>query len=310
MEIIRPDRLRAGDRVYIAAPASPPDPEKLDRGVRFLRELDLIPVISPCNYLRHGYLAGHDSQRIDDLHSALKDDAIRAIFCARGGYGSPRLLSRIDYSLMREHPKILVGFSDVTALLCAFFTLSGVVTFHGPVLAGNPILPFTLAHLKKQLFGFDGSFTWPGELEPLQPPRPHSSLLSGNSFGGCLSILSTLCGTPFHSHNQDQIVFIEEVNEAPYRIDRLMNHLKQAGWFSSARAIILGSLTGCIQKPDDAEPTLEISDIIRELFNECLSPVFSYPMFGHISEMMTFPIGINITIDRKSIIQGISGVCS
>ena len=150
--------------------------------------------------------------------------------------------------------------------------------------------------------------TWPGKLEPLQPLRPQSSILSGTSSGGCLSILSTLCGTPYHSRGQDQFVFIEEVNEAPYRFDRLLTHLKHAGWFSSAQAIILGSLTGCTQRPDDAEPTLEIRDIIREIFSECLTPVFSYPMFGHINETITFPIGVSLTIERDTIIQDIAGV--
>lgn len=294
--------------MYIAAPASPPDPRKLDRGVRFLRDLGLSPVVSPGNYLRHGYLAGNDSQRIDDLHSAIMDDSIRAIFCARGGYGSPRLLSRIDYSLMRTHPKILVGFSDVTALLSAFFTLSGVVTFHGPVLAGDQMTPFTLAHLKQQLFGFEGSLTWPGQIETIHSPLPQHTSLSGTSFGGCLSILSSLCGTPYHSSCRNQVIFIEEVNEAPYRIDRLMNHLLQAGWFSTTKAIVMGSLTGCTQRSDDPEPTLDIPDIIRELFGQSRTPVFSYPMFGHINETITFPIGISLTINRNSIVQDISGV--
>lgn len=308
MDLIKPNRLRAGDCVYIAAPAGPPNPELVRRGVLFLEGLNLCPVVSPHLFARHGYLAGTDEIRADDFNQALMNPDYRAIFCARGGYGSPRLLDLINYDAIRSDPKIIVGFSDITALLLAIFSQTGVVVFHGPILAGNQLTPYSRESLVKQLFGFKTHLKWPGQLTTLLAPSNLASINQGTVMGGCLSLLSILCGTRYQPNVEKSIVFIEEIHEAPYRLDRLLNHLRLCGFFKNVKALLMGAFVDCDQKDEDKEPTLSFIDILFDLFGSTSIPVYHFPHIGHIPDTLTVPIGIPISLESNSIIQTESGV--
>ena len=219
--IIRPPRLRPGDQIGVISPAGPVNRSDLQPGLRLLESSGFRVLVAPHVYNRRGYLAGDDEARLADLHAMFQDKDIKAIFCARGGYGSLRLLSKIRYDLIKESPKIFVGYSDITALLMAIYKKTGLVTFHGPM--------FRELALRSQE-------NWESLLGLLSSKQlVKLSLTEGSAFingratgpliGGNLSLICHLLGTPFFPSLDGCILFIEEKGEALYRLDRMITHL-------------------------------------------------------------------------------------
>lgn len=312
MSIIKAPALRPGDTIAVIAPAGPPDPIRLDRGVRLFRDAGYRIRPGHTLSLRTGYLAGSDAERAGELNRCFRDPEIRCILCARGGYGSMRILDQIDYDAIQKYPKILVGYSDITALLMAIHRQTGLVTFHGPMPGAPDVSDWSFQQLIRQISGqYTPGTSWmqaPDSTEPAawgvhEGPRPAARML-----GGCLSILATLSGTPWEPADDPFILFLEDTGEAPYRIDRLLTHLTHTHWFRHCCGLALGDFIQCDQRADDPEPTPAVWDVIRERLEELSIPVLSGLPLGHGLHNTTIPLGIRARIDGNTLIQLERGV--
>ena len=289
----KPDRLRKGDRVRLIAPASPFDPGLFRAGQRVLEGLGLVPVASRDGFAREGFLAGSDQRRAEELKRALQEEDTRAVWCIRGGYGTARLLPLLDLPRLRRHPKLLVGFSDITALLVQLTRPGGFVTVHGPVITQLPRLPAShLRWLKAMLFEADAPQQVPlGRTRTLVPGRAEGRLMAGN-----LSILASLAGTRFAPDLSGAVLCIEEVGEKAYRLDRLFWQLVSAGLLKRVRGILLGELVGC--QPEGAG-----RHSARRVLERAISllglPALSGAAFGHGRHNLALPVGVRARLDAE-----------
>ncbi|MHB8634891.1 MAG: S66 peptidase family protein [Fimbriimonadaceae bacterium] len=290
---IWPKPLEPGNTVALIAPASPTDAKDVDDIVSRLSALGLKSRQMPHVLEKTGLFAGPDSDRAADINSALADASIHAIACVRGGWGCARILPLIDWPQLRATPKPIIGFSDVSSLLAAAWLKTGVVTFHG-MWAPRPDDPFTVQAWKQalmtskpfDLFGFgnpNGSIT---TLTPALEP------VTGTLLGGNLTVLNQLIGTGYLPSFDNGIVFLEDVNEPPYRLDRMLTQLHMAGQFSGVRAIILGQFVRC----DDADLDIKSADILREFFASIDVPTVANAPFGHIRHQVILPVGAAATL--------------
>jgi len=265
-----PKLLRQGDTVAIIATSGPCDPERLAKGLEAVKSMGLIPWVMESCHSRHGFLAGTDDIRLKDLHTAFAAPDVRGIFVARGGYGAARLLPHINYSLIRNNPKVFVGYSDVTALHVAINQRCGFITFHGPMPGvdfSQEIHPLTLESFKRMVFE--------GVAPQLSGVTLTPGRVTGPIIGGNLSLLAASLGTPFELDTRGKVLFIEEIGEEPYRIDRMFLQLKHAGKLRDAAGILLGDFT-----PQSIE-TLQIS--INELIIPEKKPTLAGLACGHTS---------------------------
>ncbi len=287
-----PPPPRPGDTVAVVAPSGPPDSERLARGIRVLEGLGLKVVVGAHVLGRDRYLAGPDAGRAADLRDAWCDPAVSAVFCARGGYGATRLLGHLgrpDWDAMRAAgPKALVGSSDVTALHSAFAVELGVASWFGPMPACSTISdpegpePRTFENLTAALAGAPPTITGDRVIVPGEVTAPVT--------GGNLTLLAALCGTPYALSARGRIVLLEDVTEAPYRIDRMLTQLLQAGALDGAAGFVLGSWVGC----GDPYPVLE------ELLAPLGVPVIAGLPIGHGKPQFSVLLGALGAIDAKS----------
>ncbi|HET8539490.1 MAG TPA: LD-carboxypeptidase [Anaeromyxobacter sp.] len=293
--MIVPPPLRRGDPVRVIAPSSPFDPDAFARGVEALSgRLGLVPRMRDDVVARRAYLAGDDARRIEEWREAVGDPEARAIFCARGGYGAMRILPAVDPAPLRERPKLLVGFSDVTALH-AVLNRAGLATVHGPVVTQLGRAPEdALAHLEALLAGTAPRADAWGSPPPgagvvaartIRPGRASGPLL-----GGTLAILAHLAGTPFAPPLDGAILFLEEVGEAPYRIDRYLTHLRLAGALDGIAGLAVGGLTRC----DDAG--VLGADVVRDVALELGVPAIEGVPAGHDDANFALPLGARATL--------------
>lgn len=297
----KPPRLRPGAAVALIAPASPVSDEKLEKALANLAALGFRVKEGASLRARHGYLAGPDEARLADLHRAFADPEVEAVWCVRGGYGITRLLPYLDYSVIKKNPKLFIGYSDVTALHLAIGQKTGLTTFHGPV-AASDFPENTLAHLKAALMEPVAPYliAAPGEQEELpggeyRPFTIAPGKASGPLTGGNLSLLAALAGTPFEPSFRRKIVFIEEVGEQPYRVDRLLTQLLQATDLKQAAGIVLGVFTECTAK--NPEFSLTLPETLRDRLGNLDIPVFYGLPFGHVAHQATFPYHIKAEMD-------------
>jgi len=302
--LIRPDRLHYGDTIGIIAPASaPPDPKNIDRSVAVLERLGFKPRLAPHVRHRWGYLAGSDRDRASDLMQMFADRKVKAIICVRGGYGTARLLPRLDYQTIRANPKIFVGYSDITSLHCAFLIKSSLVTFHGPMLNSDFVkqnLPtFTLQSFLRTLMQPSA----PGSIRAGYKRKTVSILrrgvVSGPLMGGNITLLCASLGTPWQPSFKNQVLFFEDLDEAPYRFDRMLTHLLNAGLLQQVAGIAIGVNTNC--RDPKAKHAREYRQTLEDVFKDRLLPlkvpiVTGLP-FGHIPLNTTLPIGVRVTLD-------------
>lgn len=291
---LRPPRLGAGSRVALIAPAGPVNAERVERALEQCRALRLEGVIGASALGRHGYLAATDAARLTDLVSALADPATDAIWALRGGYGTMRLLAQLDSSALRDHPKAFIGFSDNTALHLAF-ARAGVVTFHGPH-AGGPFPPFAEHCFRRILFEASPAGVLP---MPAHVAKPHTLVpgkVEGHLAGGNLALLAATCGTGAALDARGAILFIEDVGESTYRIDRSLAQLRLAGALDGVAGLAFGAFTE--PRPEDADPPLE--DLFAELAETLGVPsVLGVPV-GHIDENWTLPLGVRARLDATA----------
>ncbi|MBA2946650.1 S66 peptidase family protein [Streptomyces himalayensis] len=293
--LTRPARLTPGARVAVVAPSGPVPEERLQAGVDILRAWDLDVVVGPHVLDRHAefsYLAGADEDRAADLQSAWCDRSVDAVLCARGGYGAQRMVDLLDWDAMRAAgPKVFLGFSDITALHEAFAIRTGLVTLHGPMVAGVDFLKNTRAQeqLRATLFDPESVRTISSSGAPLVPGRAH-----GITLGGCVSLLAADLGTPFARRSAGGgILMIEDIGEEAYRLDRILTQLLRAGWLDGVAGIALGSWVEC-------GPPEEVRAVLADRLGGLGVPVLEEFGFGHCEGALTVPFGVAAELDADA----------
>lgn len=256
------------------------------------------------SYVRKGsgYKSRTSEERVEDIHRMFSDTEVKAVFCIRGGYGSPQLLDRLDYDLIRSNPKIFLGYSDITALHLAINKFSGLVTFHGPVMLSS-FSKYTFDHFYKALFDTTPVGTirnsdaknFLREAFPVRTIRPGKA--KGRLTGGNLSLISALMGTPYEIETAGRIVCIEDVDEEPFRIDRMLTQLSLAGKLSAAAGIAFGRCSGCEVKDSSQTWDYSLGEVLDNILGKLDIPVFYGLNFGHTSEQATLPFGVEAEID-------------
>ena len=299
--MLLPRALRSGDLIGIAAPASPPDTEAVQQGVALLEARGYRVRLGRhlFNTAEHcGYLAGRDQDRAADLNALFADREIAAIFCARGGYGSMRLLHHLDWNVLGANPKIFVGYSDITSLHLAIHRRLSLVTFHGPMLSALPRCSDTALAVFWNLLERPEPF---GMLpaDPALLQTVVSGSVTGALTGGCLSLLAAACGTHDAPDFCGKIVVIEDVGEAVYRADRSLMQLANAGYLAQAAGFVLGNITGWREQepfPDRNTPAALWQDTCGLLQSPALS---GFP-FGHEPDPLTLPLGVRARLDADA----------
>jgi len=305
-DVIKPRMLRAGSRVGLVAPAGPLlERDDLTRGQELCRALGYEPVLLPNVARQYGYLAGTDDERLADLNAALRDPALDAVWCLRGGYGLTRILHRVDYKGLARAPKVVIGYSDVTALLAAIARETGLVTFHGPI-AISSLSPFSRWHLDRVLT----SPSAPGRLGRVAPPSDvlvpgdprivtlKSGIAEGRLVGGNLSLLQCLLGTHYAPDFDGALLFMEDVGEALYRVDRMLSHLRMAGALDKLAGVVVGQFTEMERDSDDG--ALGFDEVLATYFLPLGIPVaYGFPI-GHITEKWTLPVGVKARLDATA----------
>ena len=288
--LVRPPVLQKGDTVGIVAPAGPVNRQQFEAGALALQELGLVPVFSQGIFERKLYFAGGVRRRVDELHEMFRLPEVKAIICARGGYGSNHLLPHLNLGLIAKNPKIFCGYSDLTTLLTHFHDTLGFVGFHGPMLAKDFARPEGV-HLKSFSCASSGQPQW--SISNSDSPAMEvicEGEAQGKLYGGCLSLLVASLGTPYEIQTEDTILFLEDLGEWPYRIDRMLMHLKYAGKLEKVRGIVFGEMLECAP-PADSGYTLE--QVITSVLGDLKIPIAFGLRSGHVSaENITLPIGV------------------
>lgn len=291
---VLPKALRAGDRVAVVAPASPLPRERkadLERGLERLRQWGLRPEMLPNALAATGYLAGKDADRAADLQKAMSEARYRAVFCLRGGYGCTRLLPRLDFAPLARDPKPIVGFSDVTALLAAVWAKTGIVGFHGPMVAESrkSAMGAAAGKLQRTLVtgGVPGALPLPPGETPPHVLRPGTA--EGPLVGGNLSLVQSLVGTPWEIETRGALLFLEDIDEKPYRLDRMLTQLRHTGALERAAGIVLGDFTyGDLPREEVQRTTTRV---FRDVLGDLRKPIaYAFP-FGHRDRSWTLPFG-------------------
>jgi muramoyltetrapeptide carboxypeptidase len=286
--------LEPGARVALVAPSGIiPDPANIDRACENARSFGWEPVVGENASRLHGYLAGTDAERVADLNRALRDDAIDAIWCIRGGYGAMRLLRDIDYDALESNPRPLIGFSDITAIHSAIHRECGIVSFHGPTARGD-LSDFSRDSLTRALVGqLDSCGVAPGA----RALRPGSA--RGRLAGGNLALVASLIGTPWSVDFDGAILVLEDIDEAVYRVDRMMRQLLLAGALSGCVAIVGGDF-----RPPEGERAAgnrAIDEVLAEVAEEVGIPCLAGAPFGHIHDQWTLPLGAMAELDTDQL---------
>ncbi len=301
MKIIKPKKLKQGDVIGIISPASSPsDASRIEKGVQYLESLGYRVKVGKHVTKVKGYLAGEDSERLEDFHSMFADKEVKAIIAVRGGYGSGRLLDKLDYSLIRKNPKIFVGYSDLTVMQMAILKKTGLVTFAGPMLAVD-------FHDKVDSFTeevFWRTITSEKKIGKLKNPGDEKFYVlrkgrgEGRIIGGNLALFTTVLGTEFMPSVKNNILLIEEIGEQPYKIDRMFNHLRLAKVFEQVNGIMLGRFVDCYET-DETKSTLTLNEVIADYFGKLKIPVMYNIKHGHIPQTITIPFGLNCKINAS-----------
>ena len=303
-KVIKPKRLAKGDMIGVIAPASGGTAEEFAKALQNMVDLGFKTKVGKNARNINGFLAGTDKERLDDLHWAFGDKEIDAVWCVRGGYGVSRLLPNVDFGLIKKNPKIFVGYSDITALHLAILQNCGLVTFHGPV-AASTFSDYSKKHVINMLM--NPSAPYKIELSPDNVAKESNLFKTeiitkgkcrGKIVGGNLSLLTALAGTPFALRNvKGKILFIEDVGELPYRVDRMLTQLRQSVDLHSLAGIALGVFEDCNPKNSDSQSLI---DVVKDRLGDLKIPVIYGLSFGHIRDQFTLPVGIEAELDTEN----------
>ncbi|MBN1251723.1 MAG: LD-carboxypeptidase [Bacteroidales bacterium] len=299
IKTIKPQKLKKGDRIGLVCPAGFITKEQLDKTSNILSELGFNSFFSDNILNRQGYLAGNDKERAEDINQMFINKSIKAILAVRGGYGSSRIIDLIDYQTIKENPKIFIGYSDITALLNSINKFTGLITFHGIV----GISDFNDYTKQNFLNLFVNNLLEIKSDENISPKIINHGSAQGKLAGGNLSTINSLLATDFEIDFTDKIVFIEDISESPYKIDRMLTQLLLSGNLKKAKAIILGVFKNCDLNDDDInkQNSLSLQEIFIDRLNNLNIPVISNFSFGHIESQAIFPIGITAEINTNEL---------
>lgn len=299
--VIKPKRLAAGDTVGIVLPAGAAfDADDIGFAREQMEAIGFKVVVGAHATDKWGYFAGRDRDRASDINAMFADDSVAGIVCYTGGWGSPRVLPYLDYELIARKPKVVIGYSDITGLLNAITKRTGLVTFHGPV--GSSVFDtYTLENFRRVVMTAEPA----GVLDP--PPKKPTELVdrvnrvtriapgkgSGPLAGGNLTLVAALMGTPYEVDTAGAILFVEDIHEEMYRIDRMLSQLALGGKLDRLAGFMFGRCTQCEVKG----PTFSLGEILRDRFAGAKYPVISGVSFGHIEQKLVLPIGVRATLD-------------
>ncbi|MBU2996545.1 LD-carboxypeptidase [Cellulophaga baltica] len=305
--IIKPKRLKKGATVGLIAPGYAVKNEVLEHAKATLKKMGFVPFHTDRIKWNHGYFSNTDQERADDLNEMFANPNIDAILCARGGYGCTRIMQLIDYDSIKNNPKILIGFSDITALLNGIYQETGLVTFHGPV--GSTLDDeYSIQQLKNILVNPKNktliqNVVLKADRKELSNPEFERYTITpgtatGKIVGGSLTLINALIGTAHEIDFTNKIVCIEDVEEPPYRIDRMLTQLIEGKTFKNASAIVIGVCSGCDKKPKPGSFTLK--EVILNRIQHLNLPSAYGMSFGHVTNNFTFPIGIEATFNADT----------
>lgn len=303
--VVKPPRIAPGDTIGLMIPSSANwDPMDIDILLEALAALGLKGKLGRHVYDRYGYLAGRDADRADDLNALFRDPEVKAIHCIRGGWGAARLLPLLDWATIAANPKALIGYSDITALLLSLHAKTGLVTFHGP----NGASEWNRTNVE-----WLQRVTWKGEAVTFANPKDTSDTIvpsddrtrtitsgkaRGKLLGGNLTVLTAILGSQYVPDFTDSILFIEDVQEAPYRIDRMLVQLKLAGILDRVKGVVWGTCSKC--DPGEGFGSLTIPDILNDHVKSLGVPAYYGAMFGHVSRQFTLPVGVQVELDADA----------
>jgi muramoyltetrapeptide carboxypeptidase len=307
MKLLKPERLCFGDTVGIIAPSSPPpDPKAVDRAAEALERYGFVPKLAENVRDRHGFLAGGDRERAANVMQMFTDKTVKAIICLRGGYGAARLLGLLDYHAIRRHAKIFSGFSDITSLHCAFTKKANMISIHAPMMSAlqsKDVKEFTRASFLRTVMEAKppGSIVVDYDKKNISTVR--CGVAEGRLVGGNLSVLCASIGTPFEPSFKDKILFIEDVNEQPYRLDRMLTQLLNAGLLRHVAGVAVGVNKDC--EDDRKEQIIEEyrqspADVMAERLQSLGVPVVMGLPFGHVDLNATIPVGAHARLDADN----------
>ncbi len=298
-----PKKLSRGDCVALIAPSSSANAEGLERAIESIKKFGLVPKVYPSCRSNHGHVSAPDEIRAGDVNNAFLDDEVKGIICIRGGYGTPRILDKIDYRAIANNPKLFLGYSDITGLHSAINKLSKLVTFHGPMpdpAWHDKIVDYTKVQLEKALFecGPLGEVKNPSgeQIKTLVPGAAKGKLVGGN-----LSLLSAALGTPYDVDSKDNILFIEDTGESVYRLDGMFSSMRLSGKLSEAAGIILGTFENCPrEKKSNGFEDLPLQQVIEEIIKPLGVPTIYNFRAGHNYPQPTLALGVTVELDATN----------
>ncbi len=296
---LKPQKLNKGDTVGLIAPGSYISVNQLNESIKNIEDLGYKVRYSSKILDQHGYLAGDDSVRIEEIHSLILDDDVKAIVAVRGGYGCARLLPNLDYEIIKNNPKIIIGYSDITSLLYGIYKKTGLVCFHGPV-GTSTFNDYSVKHFENILTQTNKQYSMqnlPEDDKQINVITP--GVAKGELVGGNLSIVVSMIGTEYDIDSKGKIIFLEEIGEEPYRVDRMLTQMRQSGKFEDCAGIALGVFRNC--DVDLTDPEFENSLTLEQVLNDRLGdlgvPVIYGLSFGHITNKFTLPFGVKAELD-------------
>jgi muramoyltetrapeptide carboxypeptidase len=295
--MIRPKPLKKGDKIGLIGASGPTKQERIEPSIKAMEALGLEVVLGESCRANHGFLSGSDELRASDINEMFKDKSIKGIFAIRGGYGASRILDMLDYDMIQKNPKVFAGYSDVTALHSVLNERCKLITFHTPMPSTEfykGVDEYTMDYFKRNIFTNE-------PLGILKNPEGEeiktlvSGMAIGQLVGGNLSLIASSMGTPYELNTKGKILFLEDVDEYPYKIDRMLLQLKQCGKFRDAAGIILGAWTGCEAKEGDN--SLSLMEVFEELIVTENKPTIYNLACGHCMPTISLPLGAKVKID-------------
>jgi muramoyltetrapeptide carboxypeptidase len=295
---LKPKKLERGNKIAVTAPGGAIwDPKEVVRFETLLKNMGFSVVLGETLTKKYGYLAGTDEERAKELMNFFSDPSVDGIITMRGGWGCARLLDILDYDVIRENPKFFMGFSDITSLLIAFYIKSGLVTFHGLVGVNTWNEFSTDIFNRVACVGENCTLPIEGDLSK-SFMQINEGVATGKLIGGNLSVISGVVGSPYFELPHDSILFLEETNEEPYVVDRLLTHLKVANVYDRVKGVIFGHCSKCLaENPNESMPTIEV---IKEHFSTLKIPVSYGSPIGHIASKWTLPVGIEVEMNASN----------
>ena len=295
--MIRPEPLKKGDKIGLIGASGPTKQERIEPSIKAMESLGLEVVLGESCRANHGFLSGSDELRASDVNEMFKDKSIKGIFAIRGGYGASRILDMLDYDMIQKNPKVFAGYSDVTALHSVLNERCKLITFHTPMASTEfykGVDEYTMDYFKRNIFTNE-------PLGMLKNPKGEeiktlvSGMAIGQLVGGNLSLIASSMGTPYELNTKGKILFLEDVDEYPYKIDRMLLQLKQCGKFRDAAGIILGAWTDCEAKEGDN--SLSLMEVFKELIVTENKPTIYNLACGHCMPTISLPLGEEVKIE-------------